>query len=342
MIPPYVVGLGSLVLVIALWTASNYLIHTNFAPPYLVNYVSCSFLTLFMLFAIVPDPIQVYAAAVQRRKNAQDLSAASAPPRPRKELLKWWQKLRLAAPFAAFYFGANYFNSAAFSLTYMSSASILGNASGIFSLIMGRLAGVEELSMFKIISVVLTFLGVLLLKIFEAQSNDAAVPNPVRGNIYAIVAAFLYGCYSTYLKKVVGEGDSELISGSVMFGMTGIYSLLFLWPGLVVLHYWKELPRLTATVARDLVLNALFGTVVANFAWNAAITFTSSVMVAVGLSFLTPVSVVIDHVLYPNDGIKWYKILSMLLMLIGFAFINLASIRPAWDRIIIPSKYYAK
>lgn len=341
MIPPYTIGLSSLVLVIILWTASNYYISTGFAPPYLVNYVSCTFMTMFMLFAFVPDPIQNYAAAVQKRKAEQDKEVHLDQPNKceKKKEISWWTKARLSAPFAVTYFAANYFNSAAFSLTYLSSATILSNAAGLFSLVIGRLMKVEELSVFKIMSVFLTFLGVILLKVFDAQVESSTVPNPVRGNIYAIVAAFLYGCYSTYIKKVVGEGDDELVSGSVMFGFTGIYSALFFWPGIVILHYWKELPSISGKLALTLSLNALLGTVVANFAWNAAITFTSSVMVAVGLSFLAPVSVILEYYVGdPGQEIRWYKILSMVLMLIGFAFINLSSIKPAWDRIVLPSK----
>lgn len=339
MIPPYTIGLVSLVLVIVLWTASNCFISTGVAPPYLVNYISCGFLAVFMLFAFIPDPIQLYAAAVQRRKNKEnpEEQLQKAEDTKKKEI-SWLEKTKLSAPFAVTYFGANYFNSAAFSLTYLSSATILSNASGLFSLIIGRLMQVEELSIFKFISVILTFLGVILLKVFEAQTEGASVPNPVRGNIYALIASFLYGCYSNYIKKVVGEGDNELVSGSVMFGLTGIYSLLLFWPGLLVLYVWKELPSINGELTLYLSLNALLGTVVANFAWNAAITFTSSVMVAVGLSFMAPVSVVIDYFRNPDEGIRWYKILSMLLMLIGFAFINLASMKPAWDRIILPTK----
>ena len=56
-------------------------------------------------------------------------------------------------------------------------------------------------------------------------------------------------------------------------------------------------------------------------------------LVSLGLSFLSPISVIaesIDHRAFP----PLYKIGCMLLMLVGFFFVNLASIRPAWDRVL--------
>ena len=287
-----------------------------------------------MIFSVAPDPIQIYSRKLQKDKQQKQDDSTEPLEESKKKRVSRFEQVKLSFPFFVLYFVANYFNNASFSYTSVSSAIILQNASGLFSLLLGRIFGVEELSMFKIISVILTFSGVMLLKIFESgNGSDSLI-----GNSFALISAFLYGCYSTYLKKFVGEGPNELVPGSIMFGLTGIFSLILMWPGLIYLRTENLLPKPSLSVIGSLAGNAILGTVIANYAWTAAITFTSSLMVAVGLSFLSPVALIIDYSIGREKEIKVYKLASMALILIGFAFVNLSSIRPNWDRVILKRK----
>jgi solute carrier family 35, member F5 len=290
-----------------------------------------------MIFTVVPDPIQEYSRKIELEKLA-NADHTNEPPKDvqKKKPISRTKQLGLSFPFFILYFGANYFNNAAFSYTSVSSAVILQNASGLSSLVLGRIFGVEDLSMFKIISVVLTFFGVLLLKIFEYEGKDT-----FKGNCFALLAAFLYGCYSTYLKKFVGEGPDQLVPGTTMFGLTGLFSFLLMWPGLLYLQFTNSMPSPTPSLFCALIINAIMGTVIANYAWTVAITLTSSIMVAVGLSLMSPVAVVVDYFIKEKE-IMLYKIGSIGLILIGFVFVNLASLRPQWDRIIFKDKFNNK
>jgi solute carrier family 35 protein F5 len=360
LVPPYVVGIVSLFLVIALWSASNYAVapiaakDPNYGQPHFINYVNCCSMVIFLVFLVLPDPLQLYAKAVQRRKqldgggiertldtpsvrpSSEQSEKAEEAQEMQNKKPSWWMVALTGFPFAVLYFAANYFCVASFVYAYYSSATILSNASGLFSLVLGRICGVEELTIFKIISVVFTFSGVLFLKIFEATATDP-MKRPWLGNLYSIISAFLYGCYSTYLKCVVGEGEQEDISGATMFGLVGLYSLVLFWPLLIVLWAMKEVSFTnppSAAIILALLGNAFLGTVISNYAWTAALMFTGSVLVAIGLSFMSPVSVIVECI----QGRRWpelYKLGSMVLILVGFFFVNLASIRPQWDRVIL-------
>ena len=61
----------------------------------------------------------------------------------------------------------------------------------------------------------------------------------------------LYALQSTLVKKLVTrKGDPAAVPNAIRFiGYTGIYTMLFMWPVIIILHYTKlevfELPSLS-------------------------------------------------------------------------------------------------
>jgi solute carrier family 35 protein F5 len=45
----------------------------------------------------------------------------------------------------------------------------------------------------------------------------------------------LYGMYAIVIKSRIGNEDR--VNMPLFFGMTGLFNLIFLWPGFLILHY---------------------------------------------------------------------------------------------------------
>jgi solute carrier family 35 protein F5 len=50
----------------------------------------------------------------------------------------------------------------------------------------------------------------------------------------AFLSAILYGFYAVLMKKRIG--DESKVSMPLFFGLVGLFNVILLWPGLVILH----------------------------------------------------------------------------------------------------------
>jgi solute carrier family 35 protein F5 len=55
------------------------------------------------------------------------------------------------------------------------------------------------------------------------------------GDAMALLSAVLYGVYAVLMKKRIG--DERRISMPVFFGLVGLFNVLLLWPGFLILHF---------------------------------------------------------------------------------------------------------
>ena len=84
----------------------------------------------------------------------------------------------------------------------------------------------------------------------------------------------------------------------MFFGFVGLFVMLMLWPGLVVLH----LSGIEEFVVPDrrqflyLGLNGLVGTVLCELIWLWACFLTSPLQATLALSFINPGSILINYV----------------------------------------------
>lgn len=51
----------------------------------------------------------------------------------------------------------------------------------------------------------------------------------------AFASAIVYGIYIVVMKKKVGNEDR--VNMPLFFGLVGFFNLIFLWPGLFILHF---------------------------------------------------------------------------------------------------------
>jgi len=306
----YAVGIGLLLCVVCLWTASNFitqdLFEDGFDKPFFVTYTNTSAFTLYLL------PFAVKQAWTLRRgartsgayqplpsdaEGSDDAvkphnSASALPPLTLKETAQ------LAVVFCFFWFIANWTINAALGETSVASATILSSMSGFFTLGLGRLLGVERLTPVKIWTVLISFLGVVLVSWSDSTqplpsgSPEApATRHPILGDMLALVSALFYAIYVILLK--IRIKDESRIDMATFFGFVGLFNIPLMWPVGAVLHFTGiepfELPR-TSIVWIPILINMVI-TWSSDYLYVLAMLKTTPLVVTVGLSLTIPFAV---------------------------------------------------
>lgn len=213
------------------------------------------------------------------------------------------QTARLALEFCILWYLANYFAGACLEYTTVSSSTILTSTSSVFTLLFGSLFAVERFTPRKLLAVLASLLGVALISTVDFSStseddpNRGSFPHKSRaelaiGNSMALVSAVLYGLYAVRMKARLG--DESAVRVPLFFGLVGLFNVLLLWPGFLILHYTGlepfHLPP-TGRVWAIIIANAS-GSLIADFAWAYAVLLTSPILVTLGLSTTIPLSLV--------------------------------------------------
>ena len=206
------------------------------------------------------------------------------PPLTTKETIK------IAAVAFVFYFTSNFANNMACGLTSTGSASILASTCGFFTLVFGRVAGVEKLTFPKLVAVLISVGGVIILGASEFSDSK----NTMKGNALALAGAALYGVYSTYLKKATV--DESRVSMLSLFAFVGFFTMLLTWPVFFSgLHQFEplELPP-SSTVVWYMIINLVFGSLLPILSLDVAFLYTSQMVVAIALLFTIPLTLAIN------------------------------------------------
>lgn len=159
----------------------------------------------------------------------------------------------LSLEFCLLWFTANYFVAACLSYTSVASSTILTSTSSIWTLIFGSLVGVERFSIKKLIGVTASFIGIILISSIDLASdndeNRGNFPHKTQreiaiGDAMAFFSAVMYGIYTVVMKKRIDNEDR--VNMPLFFGMVGLFNVIFLWPGFLMLHWTRietfELP----------------------------------------------------------------------------------------------------
>jgi solute carrier family 35 protein F5 len=151
---------------------------------------------------------------------------------------------RLSLEFCILWFMANYFVAACLEHTTVASSTILTSTSSIFTLLLGCAVNVEIFTIRKLFGVLASLLGVVLISSVDLFGNNdngrGSFPHKsarqvALGDAMALLSAVLYGVYAVLMKKRIG--DERRISMPVFFGLVGLFNVLLLWPGFLILHF---------------------------------------------------------------------------------------------------------
>lgn len=393
------VGICLLLVVVVLWTASNFLASTIFADntyskPFFVTYINTSLFTL-PLFSIIigriwrlwrsnkfaridslssllrhidshdPKAVEIEEQSISRtttfsREDELDDSFrdqdASGLVEEQYEHDHGHSKLGLRATaklsfqFCLLWFLANYFAMACLQYTTVGSTTILTSTSGVWTLIFGAVIGVEKFTLRKFCGTIASLIGVILISRVDLSSStpsddttgsgngDGTIPSfphktPFEialGDAMAAFSAVLYGIYTIVMKKQVG--DESRVNMQLFFGLVGLFNLLFLWPGLVILHL-TGLETFALPGSHEIwviiLVNALTS-LISDICWAYAMLLTTPLLVTVGLSLTIPLSLVGEMILQSYYATPLYWVGATIVFL-SFMVVNHESRESATD-----------
>lgn len=259
-------------------------------------------------------------------RESQELSGSSVA----QEGLTLAETVKLSLEFCLLWFSANYFAAACLEYTTVASSTILASTSSIWTLLCGAILRVERFTMRKFLGVMASLAGIVLISSMDVSGdtdeNRGSFPHKTPkelaiGDAMAFLSAVLYGFYAVFMKKRIG--DESKVNMPLFFGLVGLFNVLLLWPGLIILSVTNiepfELPPTNKILTIVLVNSA--SSLVSDFCWAYATLLTSPLIVTVGLSLTIPLSLVGQMILDKQYSSPLYWIGAAVTVL-SFIFIN--------------------
>lgn len=132
-------------------------------------------------------------------------------------------------------------------------STINSNIPGVWTLIFGAVIKVEKFTIRKLLGVIASLIGVILISRLDVSKTDTSDGNSnnndgsnitfpdkspgeiALGDAMAAFSAIMYGVYTIVMKKQVG--DESRVNMQLFFGLVGLFNLVLLWPGFFILHW---------------------------------------------------------------------------------------------------------
>lgn len=262
--------------------------------------------------------------------SAMQILDAPGLEKPTVEKLALRETAILSLEFCMLWFCANYFASACLEYTSVGSVTILTSTSSVWTLIFCAAMRVESFSARKLAGVLASLTGVVLISSVDlsgkSDEDRGNFPHKSQTSIaigdgMAFFSAIVYGLYVTVMKRRVG--DEDRVNMPLFFGLVGLFNLIFLWPGFILLHWtgiepfeWPPTGKIWAII----ILNSL-SSFVSDMSWAFAMLLTSPLVVTVGLSLTIPLSLIGEMIQYSQYS-SWIYWVGAGIVLISFLFIN--------------------
>ncbi|KXJ93086.1 hypothetical protein Micbo1qcDRAFT_194369 [Microdochium bolleyi] len=237
----------------------------------------------------------------------------------------------LSLEFSVLWVLANYFASACLEYTSVASSTILTSTSSIWTLIFCALLKIESFSIRKLLAVLGSLAGVVLISSIDLSGKDnddgrGDFPHKSQreiaiGDAMAFISALVYGVYVVVMK--IRIGNESRVHMPVFFGLVGAIIVSFLWPMFFILHATGiepfEFPP-AAHVWAVIIFNSL-ASFVADMSWAYAMLLTTPLVVTVGLSLTIPLSLVGEMIQYGQSSSFLYWVGAVIVVL-SFIFVN--------------------
>ena len=202
-----------------------------------------------------------------------------------------------------FLFMCHFFYSYSLLFTSIDSALVIFSVSGAATLIFSCLLGLEKITIYSIIGVILSFCGVALIswgdkKISKKSSHGYRPDRVFYGDSMAFLSAMFGGIYTTFIKlKVSSRPKSSItISMSLLFGYFGLVACITFFPIIVyiVAFHADSIKDLTPFVFAYIAIEELFDGVIATMLYAYATIKTSPTIAACGATMTVPCAIIID------------------------------------------------
>jgi len=225
-------------------------------------------------------------------------------------------------------FGMNYIFNTSLEWTTQGTNTVLSTLSGPFCLIFSLIFLKEPIVWSNMIGIAIVFGASSWIAWMDgrtgsegvSEDEDISSSKHLLGNIFAILAAFIYGGYSVLLKFWIKD-DSRL-SMSLYLGLVGFWNVIGLWPLFFLFDHFGletfQLPK-KKTIC-FLVLNG-FINVLCEICWTRAVLLISPTIASVSLGLSLPLSLLADYVIYGTKRDFQY-ILGTVCVIAGFVLAN--------------------
>uniref|UniRef100_A0A1A8M318 Solute carrier family 35 member F5 n=2 Tax=Nothobranchius pienaari TaxID=704102 RepID=A0A1A8M318_9TELE len=236
--------------------------------------------------------------------------------------------------FCFVWFLANLSYQEALSDTQVAVVNILSSTSGLFTLILAAIFpsnSSDRFTLSKLLAVALSMGGVAVVSV---SSMDKPDEKGVSGSLWSLVGAMLYAVYIVMIKRRVDREDKLDIP--MFFGFVGLFNLLLLWPGFLLLHYTGfeafELP--SQLVWTYIFINGLIGTVLSEFLWLWGCFLTSSLIGTLALSLTIPLSILAD-IFMQKVRFSWLFFAGAVPVFLSFVIATLLCHYNNWDPVLL-------
>jgi solute carrier family 35, member F5 len=298
----------------------------SFKSPFIVTYVSTS---LFLLYLPTWKFCRNYLNWFKDHPWKNDLRDDSFKAnlwRQFEGTPSHVEIIQLSCILSMIWFISNCLYSYSLLWTTISNSTIMSNLSSVFTLLFSYLAGIERITSLKVVGVLLCVCGVVLVTLNDADNSpdqsSVGTSWSVVGDFMALLSAFGYGLYTTYLKFKVP--DEEVVNMQLILGYLGIVTAVTFLPVLLILIYCHvdSLSNFTALIFLYLCISGLFDYVISDYLWARAVILTSPTVATVGLSLTIPFAFLADVLLHGVASITSLEILGSLLVMAGFVLVN--------------------
>ena len=354
-------GILLILLVVVLWTASSIVVQLvfeteHFRKPFFLTYFSSSLLVVYLLF--YPRRVRGLVAALRMRfsnghhpvsvrygydiltagktdsaesafataTEASSLTSGGGRGISRNPL----DELGIAIRLECIFFLYQLLFNVGLELSSVSTVTIISASSGLWTLGFSALRLRERVGPVKLLSTILTFVGVLTVVLSSTdrrrELRDAASAHGqlTTGEVATLFSALLYGAYAAQLKHEVPS--EEVIPMPYLFGLFGLLVAILFAPGVVILHVLRveRFAPPTGETLLALALNGLFGSVISNMLLARAMVLASPLVATVGLSLSIPLAIASDVWRGRGDFSGWNHVLGTLAVWTGFLGVSSA------------------
>ena len=207
------------------------------------------------------------------------------------------------------------------SFTYVSHTSILLGTAPIFTAAMSSLMGFETVRKKLWLGIVLSFTGVVLI-VFGGKDFDPVNLHGNIGDLFIVLASFVWSIYTTFSKKVVSEYSSRhYIMYTVVFGT------LFLVPISLPAFPRQDWGALGFYDWGALIYSALLALVFGYSAWYYGVQKLGSTRTAT-YSNLTPVAGLAIGMIFLGERLSILQWLGALVIFLGLMLNRFSQTKP--------------
>lgn len=198
----------------------------------------------------------------------------------------------------------------ALTYTMASNVGVILSVAPCFTALLSRLVlkGEEKLGVRFFAGFGVAMAGIVLVSL----NGSSLQLNPV-GDLLALLAAFVWACYSILTRKIAGFGFHTILTTRRVFG----YGILFMIPALFLFGFRLDLGRFANV---PYLLNLLFlglgASALCFVTWNAAVKLLGAVKTSVYI-YLVPVITVAASVLILQEPFTWMTGAGIVLTLAG-------------------------